>query len=373
MPTLADIVAGRVTPEPRQLSLADLAMRSPEDYYVPGDQSKTGRVLGELGAGLRNWFETPGRAMKEGITREDAADWGAGTALGMVGVGAPLAMTGVVPKGAVGVAGGKLGALPMDEASRMARATELGFGEKALRNKWAGNMLDDPEYGARPHIQERYKPIEREWYHGTQSPEFPEFKTGGVKRQTADWNTMLGPHFADAPGVSDVFASGHYTGKTEGGRIMPVQLNIQNPKRYKTETDLSDDAVRWAVNNGKLTANDFKRGGMDTRGIGEELAKSGAVPDWAYGFGGEILKGAGNKRKPIADGFRKYLVEQGHDGITYGNNVEGVASSAAIPFEPKQIRGRFAAFDPANKDSGNLLGGLAGIAAVGAASQSERQ
>lgn len=246
-------------------------------------------------------------------------------------------------------------ALDMSTEARMARAAEQGFGDNALRNTWAGQMLDDPEYGVLPHVQERYKPIEREWYHGTQA-DFDEFKTGGVARQTKDWNTMLGPHFSDHPGVASQFAEGLYSKTDEGGRVIPAQLNISSPKRYKTETDMSDDAVRWAVDNGLLTAADFRKGGMDARGVGEEIAKTGKVPDWGYGFGGEILQQAGRKRKQIADGFRKSLQEAGHDGIVYGNNVEGVATTAAIPFDTSQVRSRFAAFDPANRGSGKLLG-----------------
>ena len=89
-------------------------------------QGKFGRIADAIVGGLRNWVETPGRAYKEGLSREEAADWGAGTAFGMLGVGTPAAMLGA--KGTVGAAGGKLGgALPMDEASRMARAREQGY------------------------------------------------------------------------------------------------------------------------------------------------------------------------------------------------------------------------------------------------------
>jgi hypothetical protein len=133
-------------------------------------------------------------------------------------------------------------ALPMDEASRWGRATEQGFGDNALRNTWAAKMLDDPEYGKLPHVVERYKPIEREWYHGTQAG-FDEFKVGGVSRQTKDWNTMLGPHFSDHPGVASQFAEGMYSKTAEGGRVIPTRLKVANPKVYPTETEMGDAAV----------------------------------------------------------------------------------------------------------------------------------
>jgi len=234
----------------------------------------------------------------------------------------------------------------------------------ALRNTWAAKMLDDPEYGKLPHVVDRYKPIEYEWYHGTQAPDFSEFKWGGVPRQTKDWNTLLGPHFADKPGVSDMFASGHYTGKTEGGRIMPVQLGIGNPKLFNSETEMRDDAVRWALGKGLLTPADFMKTNERYTDIGKAVRESGTIPDWGYGFGGEVLREAGRKKKPLADAYRQGLTEAGHDGIIYRNDVEGIASHAAIPFAPSQIRSRWAAFDPATASSGNLLAGVAGLTAV---------
>jgi hypothetical protein len=56
-----------------------------------------------------------------------AYNWGPEMALNMIGVGGPAAMAGATPKGALGAAGAKSAGLPMDEASRMARATEQGY------------------------------------------------------------------------------------------------------------------------------------------------------------------------------------------------------------------------------------------------------
>jgi hypothetical protein len=284
---------------------------------------------------------------------------------GEMGMGALHSGLGVL--GAIGMApgGGKatrpVRELATDYASRMARAREMGFGDASLRNVHAARMLDDPEYGQLPHILERNKPREYSWYHGTQAPEdFPAFATGGVKRATKDWNTMLGPHFSDSSGVASEFAEGLYSRKTTGGRVIPVQLNIQNPRVFNVETDLSDDAARWAFENGHLGVSDFKGPGIN---LSEEIANTGGIPDWAYGFGGQVLEQAGRKRRPIADAYRKHLQDLGHDGIVYGNSVEGVATSAAIPFDPTNIRSPHAMFDPAKRHSADILASVAGAAA----------
>lgn len=75
--------------------------------------TRGGRMLSALGSGLRDFIEKPGRAMREGITTEQAVDWAAPTAMGMVG--APGA-----PGGAVGSGMARMGAggkwHPLNEA-----------------------------------------------------------------------------------------------------------------------------------------------------------------------------------------------------------------------------------------------------------------
>src|SRR4051812_2487669 len=98
---------------------------------TPSDeaQGKFGRIADAVTGGLKNWAEFPmtyarNRAALENqplgpVTEEDAAkedidrkalrqqgaDWGAGTALGMIGVGR---LPGAAPQGAVGIHGGDL-------------------------------------------------------------------------------------------------------------------------------------------------------------------------------------------------------------------------------------------------------------------------
>jgi hypothetical protein len=90
---------------------------------VPEEASgKFGRITDALGQGLLNVLKFPGDYAKGGVLDTEAAtQWAAPMALGMLGVGAPNAMT-----GAAGIGGGRL-RLPMDDASRLARAQEQGF------------------------------------------------------------------------------------------------------------------------------------------------------------------------------------------------------------------------------------------------------
>lgn len=57
---------------------------------------------------------------------------------------------------------------------------------------------------------------------------------------------------------------------------------------------------------------------------------------------------------------RQVLRDKGYDGVVYENVQEGVGKSQAYA-NPSVIRSRFAAFDPAQRNSRNLLASLAGV------------
>lgn len=68
----------------------------------------------------------------------------------------------------------------------------------------------------------------------------------------------------------------------------------------------------------------------------------------------------------IPDQVTARLQAMGYDGIIdVGGKLGGAGHRVAIPFSPSQVRSRFAAFDLARKDSGDLLAGVAGGALVG--------
>jgi hypothetical protein len=73
----------------------------------PSDAVQTGfgKVIDGLIAGAKNWATLPGRAYQEGITTDQAVDWAAPTAMGMIGMGR---MPGATPAGALGSSGAKL-------------------------------------------------------------------------------------------------------------------------------------------------------------------------------------------------------------------------------------------------------------------------
>lgn len=119
------------------------------DEPSEGAQRKFGRVTDAILSGARKTIEKPGRAMREGLTTEDAVNWAAPMALGMMGTGSPFSQAGTA-----GIFGGKLAggadktALARAEqmaakgASRDAIWNETGW-FKGADEKWRFEIPDD--------------------------------------------------------------------------------------------------------------------------------------------------------------------------------------------------------------------------------------
>ncbi len=173
--------------------------------------------------------------------------------------------------------------LPMDQASRMARAQEMGF---------------DPN---------------KTYYHGT-AKNFSEFDPKFNGKHTIDSQTNTGHYFSDEPEMANVYAEM----EKNGANIMPVHLKMENPNII----DLNRTSIPI--------------------------------------FRTDLI----NKAK-----------ELGHDSILFKNALDKGSGplGADIPlvFEPSQIRSVNAAFDPAKKDSKDILAGLGGAAILGSQSDEE--
>lgn len=183
----------------------------------------------------------------------------------------------------------------------------------------------------------------RRVYHGTQA-DFTDFAPTGVKvkRQTTDPNRLLGTHFSEQPSVASGFAEGRYTGKTEGGRVIPAYLDIKNPAVFSLESDLNGAMVRFAYDTKRVSADDIAKFADAESAHYLRSGRYDAMNDrdkenfW-YSIGSSVMKRA-PQRAAVAKAFKKNLQERGFDGITYGNSVEGYFGNPAhIAFEPEQI------------------------------------
>lgn len=184
-----------------------------------------------------------------------------------------------------------LSKLPMDEASRMARAKAMGF--------------------------------DTDVYHGTAS-DFREFKPSNTGEFGPGVYTTTSPFEASSYTATNMKQFG------TGQNVMPLMARIKNPLVIKSPSEFWD---RFGVD-----------GGADADAV-------------------------------------KNAIKAGYDSIVYERPVAvwndalkksvptGEMQKHIMVFDPKNIRSRFAAFDPAKKDSSDLLAsiGLLGMIGGGAA------
>ena len=200
------------------------------------------------------------------------------------------------------------------------------------------------------------------------------------------WNTALGTHWSSEHETATQFSG---NGQYDNSRVAHAYLHMRNPKHYKSEFDMDGDAVHWAHANGfkHLPDSDhaheeWKSGGEAAEQIGGEGEQTRA------GFrhdGKQQWEGVPYDRHPYTDdgndtdrdeisridrdddmdpeelarthraylgtylrshpfreeitrGFKKHLIDKGHDGIIYGNEYEGSARHpCAIPFDDDQV------------------------------------
>jgi hypothetical protein len=191
--------------------------------------------------------------------------------------------------------------LPMDEASRMARAKEMGFDVDAFHG--TARPLSEPG------SEEESDDQSIRMFGGSDA------KLGTFVSDIGDW-------FSESPAVASHFAEETVGSRGEGARpqVYPVKIRLQNPELFDTYEDLEEAFQEWQDQ--------------------QEYASDRGGAEYAL-----------------------WLQEGGRDGIVIENSTTdtGEQRKDYIVFSPKNIRSRFAKFDPAKKgsaDIGHAAGGF---------------
>ena len=180
-------------------------------------------------------------------------------------------------------------------------------------------------------------PDDRGYVEGKDIAEFKEFvdqdKYIGDSPALAD----LGNWFSEDPKTASFFSEQtdpdtFKRGFVPTSRVIPVKLKLENPKIYQTYDELQEEFE------------DF-------------------MEDAISEAGGEIYEDTGTKA------FRDMLKRAGHDGIvvTESRTDTGVIRKDFVIFDPKNIRSRFAKFDPKESESADISkkdGGLVSLTHV---------
>ena len=180
-------------------------------------------------------------------------------------------------------------------------------------------------------------PDDRGYVEGKDIAEFKEFvdqdKYIGDSPALAD----LGNWFSEDPKTASFFSeqtdpNTFKRGFVPTSRVIPVKLKLENPKVYRTYDELQEEFE------------DF-------------------MEDAISEAGGETYEDTGTRA------FRAMLKRAGHDGIvvTESRTDTGVIRKDFVIFDPKNIRSRFAKFDPKESESADISkkeGGLVSLTHV---------
>ena len=166
-----------------------------------------------------------------------------------------------------------------------------------------------------------------EAYHGTRA-DFPAFEQGD-----------FGHHFGTSEQANKRLADTRVAG-SDGEQIMPVRLNIRNPLTM-------DDMSSWRL----------------PEDIADQLLKkkSHIFSEDQLNVLRDIRQNQSADEADLTQ-ISTIIKDAGFDGIKYKNNFEARKNAANphsyIALEPSQVRSRHAQFDPAKRDSSDLLAGI---------------
>lgn len=302
---------------------------------------------------LARAFRLPARAMGGGsYGTEDIANFALNTgALGAVGT----KPAGALASGAARAS--KPSALPMDEASRMARAAEMGFD------------------------------VDRIWYRGLADPHDPAVVPGVGHETPATFLT-------DNPANASAYAM------QNGDRVMMTYGEYRQSLDKPLEEALSKTAVPKVINTPKVrevllgvrskrpeedaawrqtVIDEVRKNDPSAADLADSLREKYIALDsrWEGIDGANVmplmLRGdymKGFTPGEFQEGFWNLNMGQakraGKDGVKFENVIDtptgyGDPATSVAVFNPANIRSRFAAFDPAKKDSADLLAGVIGL------------
>jgi hypothetical protein len=234
-------------------------------------------------------------------------------------LGVALGLASMVPLGKV--ASRVARALPMDEASRMARAAEMGYTTPVYHGTSA-------DFGLRNAFKMKGGNV------------FHEIPSAHVGTDVAASQRVMALEGLDEPPPLVRTDEG-------GARVMELLMKAEKPF-YGFDT--GPQGMPLAREGNIVT----KRNPLNEHDIGqiakaEYARKHGKLPD------ASVL---GQKTEAVGL-LRQRLLDEGYDVVPYINAFEDRGSTSYMVLKPENLRLKGAAFDPAKAKSGNLMANLA--------------
>jgi 8-oxo-dGTP pyrophosphatase MutT (NUDIX family) len=203
----------------------------------------------------------------------------------------------------------------------------------------------EDDWASRVHVRDGHleNPEDRslEWHHGSpanwdKEPEEHDYDDSdyGYEPPEQHWNTHLGTHWTSHPEVAEQFAEGMYDKertrqevREDPGQVYTANLGIKSPKVYRSESDMDKEAYdrAWEGEDPEYP-HDPGRGEPET--ARERHDNHSDRAHWLSSH---------PESEEIASEFKRNLQSQGHDGIVYGNEMEGPHNHpCAITFDGSQ-------------------------------------
>jgi hypothetical protein len=285
-----------------------IARRLTQSDELPQDSEQMasqgwGAILRALGKHLKGQYDEGQERLDKAMGPLDSPE----TRQALLGLGEHVASGtfGESPKGP------KAKGLDMSEASRMARAKEMGFD------------------------------TEKTYYHGTNAPDIHQFDPNHspIHDPSADGRGAV--FFSEKPEFAD-----NFNRKTEThGQVIPVNLKVKNAFDYENPSHVNQ--IVDGLSDKELRAINGRSPVEDKEVYKEFLKRQIGLGSWLYVEKPEIMSAMKSK------GFDAFHVHE-------------MGSKNMAVFEPNQIRSKFAAFDPKKSGSGNISAGIAGAIGAGA-------
>ena len=251
------------------------------------------------------------------------------------------------------------GKLPMDNASRMARAADAGFGREL--------------YHATPYDIQQFVPSK--WRGATYLADSPEGARRGAVAGAQEHPALGGPTgdapLADGWNIMPVRARGKIFGQDPlPNDWLPESMTYGqwrqertggwkdwNPPNSENLTARQKELARFYRHevlgnySEAVPESEFYKYSGATEGD-LPLKRGSMIPkDISY----ESFEGIGDG-SAFQEELRGLIQKLGYSGA----KVSDESGAATAIFDPKNIRSRFAAFDPSKKDSSDILAGIAG-------------
>jgi hypothetical protein len=228
--------------------------------------------------------------------------------------------------------------------------------EEAKRSLAQSSKLDMSEAARMQRAREQGFDVDTPLYHGTNQP-VDSFDSGMGGRNTGSPSSSLGIWLTDSPAVADDYAA--YAGKRLVADTKTHEAAVEAARKNAERLE------RAAQRNGNWDAYEAAMAKWEELETGalqaDDLTGQNVMPVYTRLTNPKVVDFGGNPaQEPAFSEMVKAAKAAGHDGVIFKNlddSPSGLGKPAThyVVFDPKNVRGKFASFDPSQSGSSKLL------------------